>query len=65
MRKRIAEEMALYVDLDYNGIAKGCDLTEAAKSLSENAGYREEFERLVAIARNVVMDVVGQSERHE
>lgn len=39
--------------------------TEAAKRLSEDVGYREEFERLVAIARNVMRDVVGQPERHE
>lgn len=65
MRKRIAEEMVLHVDLDDNGIAEGSDLTEAAKRLSEDAEYREEFERLVAIARNVVRDVVGQPERHE
>lgn len=59
MRKRIAEEMVLHVDLDDNGITEGSDLTEAAKRLSEDAEYREEFERLVAIARNVVRDVVG------
>lgn len=33
MRKRIAEEMVLHVDLDDNGIAEGSDLTEAAKRL--------------------------------
>lgn len=65
MRKRAAEEMILHVDLDDNDIAKGSDLTEATARLSEDAGYREGFERLVTIVRSVMRDVVGQLEQHD
>lgn len=65
MRKRVAEEMTLHVDLDDNGIAGGSDLTEATEMLSENEEYREGFDRLVTIARRVMRDVVSQSEHRE
>lgn len=46
-------------------LPKGAILQKRRKGCQRTQNIAKKFKRLVAIARNVVRDVVGQPERHE
>lgn len=60
MLQRVANEMAMHVDLDGNGIASGNDIDAIAERIAGDDGYRKAFGTMVAITKAVTDDVVGR-----